>query len=100
MSHLDSQWHRPLFYIWGHAYEFRTEEDWARMERFVSRLAEAKDKIWFATNIEIYNYVKAQRALVISADESIIYNPSSTDVWVEKNKTDIIMIPAGNTVRV
>lgn len=99
MSHLDSQWHRPLFYIWGHAYEFRTEEDWATMEAFVSRLAEAKDKIWFATNIEIYNYTKAQRDLVVSADESIIHNPSAIDVWVEKNKTDIIMIPAGETVR-
>jgi hypothetical protein len=99
ISNLDSQWHRPLFYIWGHAYEFRTEEDWERMEAFVSRLAEHKDKIWFATNIDIYNYVKAQRSLVVSADESMIHNPSAIDVWVEKNKTEVIMIPAGKTVR-
>lgn len=100
LSRLDSPWHRPLFYVWGHSHEFKTEEDWARMESFVSQLAAAKDKIWFATNIEIYNYIKALRSLVISADESIIHNPTALDLWVEKDKTEIIKVPAGQTVRI
>jgi hypothetical protein len=41
----------------------------------------------------------AQRALKVSADERIFYNPTATDVWVEKDKKQIICIPAGKTVR-
>ena len=98
MSDLESEWRHPMFYIWGHSHELKTEDDWARMESIVSRLA-GSDKIWYATNIEIYNYIKAQRALVVSADETIIYNPSAIPVWVEKDKTEKIMIGAGETVR-
>lgn len=97
MSNLDSQWERPLFYIWGHAHELRCEEDWEYMEKLLSAVS-GSDKIWYATNIEIYFYRQAQKSLVVSADERIIYNPSSIDVWVERDKTDIIKIPAGETV--
>ena len=97
MADLDSQWTRPMFYIWGHAHELRTEDDWAYIEKIVSSVA-GSDKIWYATNIEIYNYMTAQSMLQISADETRFYNPTATDVWVERNKTDIIMIPAGESV--
>lgn len=97
MSTLDSEWSRPLFYIWGHSHELRTEADWAYMEQLVSTLA-GNDKIWYATNIEIYNYLTAVRSLIVSADESIVTNPTATDVWVEKNKKEIILIPAGKTI--
>lgn len=30
----------------------------------------------------------------------VFFNPSGIDVWVEKNKTEIIKIPAGMTVTV
>jgi hypothetical protein len=40
----------------------------------------------------------AQSRLRISADETVFQNPSSISVWVERNKTDIIEIPAGQTV--
>lgn len=98
LQKLDSQWAHPLFYIWGHSHEFKTEEDWAYMERLLEQLS-GNDKIWYATNMEIYRYMTAQQSLVISADENIFYNPSDTTVWVEKNKQDIIKIPAGETVR-
>ena len=98
MTDLDSQWTRPMFYIWGHAHELRCEEDWAYMEKIVSALA-GSEKIWYATNIDIYNYMTAQSMLQISADEHTFYNPTATDVWVERNKTDIICIPAGKTVK-
>ena len=97
VGNIDVSWRSPLFYIWGHSYEFDTEEKWAEMESHIARLAEHKDKIWFATNIEIYNYIKAQRDLVVSADESIIHNPSAITVWVSRNK-DIIKIEPGETV--
>lgn len=96
---MNTSWSFPLFYIWGHSYEFRTEEDWAYMENVVSALA-GRDNIWYATNIEIYDYVLAQRSLRISADEKTFYNPTAIDVWVKKDKDIIIHIPAGKTVKI
>ena len=94
---LDSEWTHPLFYIWGHSHEFRTDEEWAVMEEILQKLS-GNDKIWYATNMEICNYMMAQRQLQISADETIFHNPSARDVWVEKDKNEIICIPAGKTV--
>ena len=45
-----------------------------------------------------YNYVMAQRNLRISADESMIYNPSNVAVWVERDKKDIFKIEPGQTL--
>ena len=56
------------------------------------------EKIWYATNYEIYRYMMAQRAVLISTDEKCFYNPTAIDVWVEKDKKQIIHIPAGQTV--
>ncbi|MBR6603067.1 MAG: polysaccharide deacetylase family protein [Clostridia bacterium] len=98
MEELDSQWRRPLLYIWGHAHELRTEDDWAYMEKLVSTLARS-EKIWYATNIEIIDYMNALRMLRISADEKILQNPTGIDLWVELDKKENIKIPAGETVR-
>ena len=87
---------QPLFYIWGHSYEFDTEERWAEMETLVASLA-GKPEIWYATNGEIVAYRAAQRALVVSADETMIYNPTAMDVWVNKDRQPLC-IPAGQTV--
>ena len=79
--------HGWLFYIWGHSYEYRTEEDWERMERLCSYLANRED-VWYATNIEIYDYVVAYRSLEYSVDMKMVYNPSGLDLWLEhKGKT-------------
>lgn len=99
LNNLDSQWCGPLFYIWGHSHEFKTEEDWNVMVQILEKIA-CNDKIWYATNYEIYRYISAQHSLVISADEKTFYNPTSTDVWVEKDKSLIICIPAGETVMI
>ena len=57
-----------------------------------------KSDIWYATNIEIYDYVKAYERLRTSYDKRIIHNPSSIDVWVE-TKGDIYCIKAGESVK-
>ena len=99
LANIDSYWHGPLFYIWGHSHEFKTEEDWALMENILEKLS-GNEKIWYATNFEIYQYMTAQRSLIISMDETIVYNPTSIPVWVEKDKTQIIYIPAGEVVTI
>ncbi len=97
LQNIDSIWAHPLFYIWGHASELREEKDWDYIEEILKKLAH-NDKIWYATNIEIYNYMNAQKRLIVSADETVFYNPSDISVWIERNKKDIIEIPSGNTV--
>ena len=76
----------PLFYIWGHSYEFDPEHnnDLYKMEDFC-RKAQKLDSVWFATNIEIYDYVKAAQSLEISAERKFVFNPSRLSVWVSVN---------------
>lgn len=97
LENLDSQWVHPLFYIWGHSHELRTESDWEMIENILKKLA-GNGKIWYATNMEIYRYITAQKMLEISADEKTFFNPTAIDVWVERDKRDIIKIPAGKSV--
>ena len=87
-----------LFYVWGHSYEFRTEADWERMEEFCKKVAN-KDDTWYATNIEIYDYVEAYRALEYSVNLKKVYNPSCKDVWI-RVKGKNYKIPSGKTVNI
>jgi len=89
----------PVFYIWGHSSEFRTQEQWDKFEEVLKALSGRKE-IWYATNKDIVMYTQAQHALQISVDETVFYNPSAISVWVEKDKKQIIEIPAGQTVRI
>ncbi len=71
-----------LFYIWGHSYEFDDEDNWERIDLICKQLAFHND-IWYATNMEIYNYVQAYHSLVYSADGSRIYNPTLQTIWFD-----------------
>jgi len=78
--------HPKVLYVWGHGHELENNNHWEMMEDFC-KLMSGNDKIWYATNIEIYDFIMAQRQLVISADESMVYNPTATKVWFTKDKT-------------
>ncbi len=71
-----------LLYIWGHSYEFETNNNWELIETILRKLA-FKDDLWYATNIEIYDYVKAYKSLQYSADGHIIYNPTLLTIWFD-----------------
>ena len=85
-----------LFYIWGHSYEFPRDDNWDLIERFCSEAADDPD-VWYATNIEIYDYIMALRALCFSADRTMVYNPTATDVWISADDAPV-RIAAGATV--
>lgn len=82
-----------LFYLWGHTFEFRANDNWNAIEDFFKKVSNNSD-IWYATNIEIYEYVMAWGNLVYSANEECVYNPSSIDVWV-KVEGRVLCVPAG-----
>ena len=75
-----------LLYVWGHTFEFERNKNWNRMEEFMQKISGNED-IWYATNIEIYEYVKAYERLEISADGTRIVNPSRIPVWTEIDGT-------------
>jgi len=87
-----------LFYLWGHSYEFDDDNNWDVIEKFAEE-AGGHDYVWYATNIEIYDYVTAYRRLEISFDGKMIHNPSAVDVWVEVQGNEIC-IKADETVRI
>lgn len=76
-----------MFYLWGHSYEFDNNDNWNVIEEFAEYIG-GRDDIWYATNIEIYDYVKAYEALQYNLDRTLVYNPTATDVWfLEHGKT-------------
>lgn len=70
----------PLFYLWGHSFEFERENTWDRIEAFAWRIGGNPD-IWYATNGEVCEYLTAMRNLRCSADGKRLYNPSARTVW-------------------
>ena len=73
-----------LFYLWGHSYEFDDDDNWNVIEEFAGYTGRRED-IWYATNIEIYEYVEAYHRLVISVDGCIVKNPTNFELYFERN---------------
>ena len=87
-----------LFYLWGHSYEFDGKDNWEHMEKICQTLS-GHDDIWYATNIEIYEYVEAYKRLVYSADGYTVYNPTLHTVWLDVGGK-LVAIASGETVRI
>lgn len=91
---MNEKWNSmPLLYVWGHSFEFARENNWDRIERFCAE-AGGKENVWYATNIEIYEYVTALSRLRFSADRHLVDNPSAIDVWISVDN-EPVKIPAG-----
>ena len=88
--------HPRLFYIWGHSYEFDKKNNWEHLEEICQALAGDED-VYYATNMEIWEYTDAYNRLVFSADNSKVYNPSLTPVWFNYDKTRFCVAP-GETI--
>lgn len=69
-----------LFYLWGHSYEFEQNDNWQVIADFAAKMGGHAD-IWYATNMEVYDYVTAFRSLVFSPGMQRVYNPSAQTVW-------------------
>lgn len=79
-----------MFYLWGHSYEFEADNNWHVIEEFAKYIGR-RDDIWYATNIEICDYVTAWRSVHISADGRRFYNPTATHLWLSVNGKDYIL---------
>lgn len=84
-----------MFYLWGHAYEFAINDNWNVIEDFSARMGGHED-IWYATNIEIYDYIDAYGQLRWSADGKIVHNPTATTLYFNLGSTPVVL-GAGET---
>ena len=81
-----------LFYIWGHSYEFERQKNWKMMEDFCKKIS-GKKNIWYATNIEICDYVKASRKLTFTHGKRAGKNNSSHALYLLVNGKKELLPP-------
>lgn len=86
-----------MFYLWGHSYEFDDRDNWNVIEEFAAYMA-GHDEIWYATNIEIFDYVQAFKMLQTNYDKTVFYNPTATTLWFEQKGKTYTIAP-GETIK-
>lgn len=86
-----------MMYVWGHSFEFTRNNNWNVIEEFCEMIGH-RDDIWYATNIEIVDYIDAFNNLHFGANNTFVYNPSYKSVWLAVNDNDIYEIKGGETI--
>ena len=85
-----------LFYLWGHTYEFDDKDNWNVIEEFAEYMG-GRDDVWYATNIELYEYIEDFNRLIFSVDAMKVKNPTSRTLWFRFDK-NIYSVEAGKTI--
>lgn len=86
-----------LLYVWGHSYDFDRDDNWQVIEQFCEYVGD-RDDIWYATNIEIVDYMKAYEQLKFSAAQDFVYNPTAMSIWLAVNNRTV-EVKSGSQVR-
>lgn len=89
-------WDSKLFYLWGHSYEFEADNNWNVLEDFF-KLIGGRDDIWYATNIEIYDYVQAYKQLIFDVNMTTCFNPTCREIWFTYGSKDYV-VKGGETI--
>ena len=86
-----------LFYVWGHSYEFDADNNWNVIEEFAEYIG-GKDDIWYATNIEVYDYIAAYKQLQFSTDGMRVYNPTAMTLYFECD-SGVYSVASGQSIQ-
>lgn len=86
-----------LMYVWGHSYEFTNNDNWNVIEDFCE-LVGGRDDIWYATNIEIVDYMDVVKMAQFAADNSFVYNPCAQSLWICVDDEEFIEVKGGEQV--
>lgn len=86
-----------IFCLFGHSFEFANDHNWDILEDFCDFISH-RDEIWYASCIQIFDYIDAAKNLIFTSDCSIVHNPSATKVclWVDG---ETVEIRPGETLR-
>ena len=87
-----------LFYLWGHSYEFESNNNWNIIEEFAEYIGN-RDDIWYATNIEIYEYIEDYKRLIYSANGKLVKNPTARTLYLSADGKNY-SIASGETVKI
>lgn len=79
-----------MYYLWGHSYEFDDADNWDFIEKICEK-AGHKPEIWYATNIDIVDYLYAFRSLKINSGS--IKNNSDKRIWVSIDGKETVIEP-------
>lgn len=96
---LKNPWGLRCLYIWGHSYEFPRDQSWGIMEDFCKKMAR-NPQIWYATNIEIYEYMQACKRLIVAMDGHLVRNPSFIPVWIADANGQQHQVEGGTTIEI
>ena len=72
--------------------------NWELIEEICKKTA-FNNEIWYATNIEIHDYIEAYKSLRYSADGTIVYNPTLFEIWFDVDGK-LCNIKPGETIRI
>ena len=102
-GHMEAMLHEctpfcDLLYIWGHSTEFNGAKNWDKIETFC-RTYGNNDQIWYATNLEIFDYLQAYHRLIFSMDKKKVQNPGMIPVWL-KAAGNVFEVKPGATVEI
>ena len=86
-----------MFYLWGHSFEF-AGGGFDLLEKICAEIS-GLDDVWYATNMEIYDYVSAYNLLVFSADSKTVYNPTLLKIWFDIGGK-LYSIDSGETITI
>ena len=93
------RFHSQMFYLWGHSYEFIQKDNWNVIEEFAEFMSGREDEIWYATNIEIYEYLEDFNHLIFSADLTRVKNPTARKLWFSLD-SKLVSIEPGETKKI
>lgn len=86
-----------IFCLSGHSFEFANDHNWQVLEDFCDFI-KGREEIWYATCIDIFDYIAATKALRYTSDCSIVQNPTALEIWLLTDHKTISVKP-GETVR-
>jgi peptidoglycan/xylan/chitin deacetylase (PgdA/CDA1 family) len=81
------------FSVWGHSFEFDRNGNWALIEEFCAQ-AGKQDDVWYATVIDLFDYLRAADGVRVAVSGAFAENPSARPVWLAVDEA-VVAIPAG-----
>ena len=91
--------HPKMFCVWGHTFEFGQQNNWHTIEEFTDYMAGREDTIWYATNMEIYEYIRDYNRLEFSSDYTFVYNPTCRPLWFILSSGVVYSVNPGETIK-
>ena len=70
--------------------DFANDDNWNIIEEFCDFISR-RDEIWYATCVEIFDYVHAVKELIYTVDCTIVSNPTARDICLCVDQEKIIL---------